>query len=419
MRYSLLDLLSCQYCQGELTALVLEEAASSFPAGLAAEATRVNRPGDTVGPVPSWRAAGPLTALLGKCATPPAAVSRSLEVVVKEGLLACGECGRWYPVGGFLPELLPDHLRDETRDRGLLERMAAVVPADLMDGLRGAPRTGSATEDAGASYKRAEISIKEKVDDPAFFGPGYSSPFNPWNPDFTTYLIRVFANVLPLLELKKGDVVLDSGCGYAWTTEWMFRSGFEAIGVDITRTYLDIGVQRMGGARPHLIVADVENLPLRDASVRGVLAYESFHHIPDRNRAMRGYARILQDGGVVVLAEPGGEHEHADVSVETMTRFGILEKGMELSDVVDYLAGTALGALEQLYVMRVAREDLGRVVDRGFARDHAVIEGNVFRMRKGGGPVRDLATGLRDPRRVLWPRVKRRLKSAARRLGLE
>ena len=76
------------------------------------------------------------------------------------------------------------------------------------------------------------------------------------------YLIKLFGAAVPLLELKR-RYVLDSGCGYAWTTEWLYKSGVEAIGVDICRTYLEIGMQRMGENRPHLIVADVENLPIR------------------------------------------------------------------------------------------------------------------------------------------------------------
>src|SRR5438132_802959 len=82
---------------------------------------------------------------------------------------------------------------------------------------------------------------------------------------------------------ERGHVVLDSGCGYSWSTEWLFRSGYDAIGVDICRTYLEIAVQRLGTFRPHLIVGDVENLPLQGGTANAVLAYESFHHIPNRN----------------------------------------------------------------------------------------------------------------------------------------
>ena len=214
--------------------------------------------------------------------------------------------------------------------------------------------SGDASSDPGAHYKRAEIGIKSKIDDPVFFGPGYSSPFNPWNSAFTIYLISLFGAVAPMLNVTRGQTIIDSGCGYAWSTEWLFRSGFNVIGVDICRTYLEIGITRIGSFRPHLVVGDVENLPFASTGADAILAYESFHHIPDRRRAMGSYDRVLREGGTVILAEPGGEHEGAKVSVDAMEKFGILERGMELDDVAGYAGATTFGRPEQVFLLRVA-----------------------------------------------------------------
>ena len=239
---------------------------------------------------------------------------------------------RWFPVTDLLPELLPDHLRDRDRDARFFEECARALPADLVNALRNIPLATEADADKGASYKRAEIAISAKVDDPHFFSPGYSSPFNPHNTEHTVYLIKLFGASVPLLDLKGRDLLLDSGCGYAWTTEWLYKAGVEAIGVDICRTYLEIGIERMGANRPHLVVADVENLPVRSALFDAVLAFESAHHIPNRKKAMAGFSRVLKPGGRMVLAEPGVAHEHAQVSVDVMNKYGILEKGMELDE---------------------------------------------------------------------------------------
>jgi len=67
-----------------------------------------------------------------------------------------------------------------------------------------------------------------------------------WTPEHTWHLIRNFAVAEPLLEVPRGGVVLDAGSGYSWTTEWMLRSGYEPIGMDICRTYLEIAVARIG-----------------------------------------------------------------------------------------------------------------------------------------------------------------------------
>jgi SAM-dependent methyltransferase len=301
-------------------------------------------------------------------------------------------------------------LRDANRETALFSAAIASAPGELRAALAAFTPSGDSASDPGAHYKKAEIGIKSKIDDPHFFGPGYSSPFNPWNSEFTVYLISLFGAVMPMLNAKRGDVIVDSGCGYSWSTEWLFRSGFDPIGVDICRTYLEIAIARIGSFRPHLVVGDVENLPLAASTANAILAYESFHHIPDRRRAMASYDRVLKDGGTVILAEPGGAHESAKVSVEAMEKYGILERGMELDDVAGYAAGTAFGDLGQVYVIRASQDELGREIDPGFFKRHSAFDGNLFRLSKG--PKRSSRQGERvaPPLRMSAARIVRGLK---------
>jgi SAM-dependent methyltransferase len=351
--------------------------------------------------------------MLDRLALPAAPPERGREVEVDSGLLVCGSCARWFPIERTIPELLPDHLRDEAREAGLFATAIQGAPEEFQHALAAFRPSSGAQSDPGAHYKKAEIGISARIDDPVFFGPGYTSPFNPWNSAFTTYLIALFGTVAPLLDLDRGDVVLDSGCGYAWTTEWLFRSGYDAIGVDICRTYLDIAVTRMGAIRPHLVVGDVENLPFLDGIAHAVLAYESFHHIPDRSRALVGYYRVLGPAGAVVLAEPGAAHEQAAVSVEAMVKFGILERGMELADVIGYAAGTGFNPPEQILILRTTSAELGSRLDETFARRHSVAEGNLFRMTKGRPRPFHMTTqpGLSSRRRTRLGRGLERVRS--------
>ena len=164
----------------------------------------------------------------------------------------------------------------------------------------------------------------------------------------------------------------------------------------------------MGPARPHLVVADVENLPIQSGIADAVLAYESFHHLPNRPAAMRSYDRALKADGRVVLAEPGAAHEDAQVSVDVMKKYGILEKGMELEDVVGYATGTALaGPSRRTSCARAARTSTGRSMSPSSRR--MVVTNNLFTLTKGGAAGAGAVPGRR---RRVWPRVKRRLKSA-------
>ena len=223
MRYALLSYLRCPECGDALACVVTREVATPISLFVAAEAERAPAAGSTFAASPRFTAQTPFAARLASLGA-PAAPARNREAAVAAGLLVCGGCARYFPIVDSLPELLPDHLRSPSRDAALLDQVAA-LPADVRGALR-AP--AAADRDAGAHYKRAEMEIVSKLDDPAaFFGPGFSAPFNPGNNEFTQYLVSLFGAVVRLLDLtgsSQSAVVLDSGCGYAWTSEWLSRS---------------------------------------------------------------------------------------------------------------------------------------------------------------------------------------------------
>lgn len=344
MRYSLLNFIECPVSKTDFACVVTKEKRIVLGHVHLLDCDRIHQEGLMFGPPPRFQSRTPLTDFFTKNASTPAPAARNYQVAVEEGLLVSAESRRWYPIRNFIPEILPDHLRDFQRDFEFLRSLQSSLPQELWSILNDpgifSKQTGS---DSGIGYKTSEMGIASKVEDPHFFGPGYISPYNPSATDHTVYLIRLFSFCLPLL-LHNGPnkLILDAGCGYSWTTEWLLKIGFEPIGVDITRTYLDIAVPRTGPWLPHLIQADTENLPIKPGILDAVFCYEAFHHIPDRARAMRGFSRVLKPGKRVVLAEPGEAHEAAPGSVDAMNKYGILERGMEVPDIAGYIAGSGL-----------------------------------------------------------------------------
>jgi uncharacterized protein YbaR (Trm112 family) len=58
---------------------------------------------------------------------------------VREGLLICPECRRWYPIGRSvesIPELMPDELREEEKELEWLMKWKDVVPKNVLDEVR-------------------------------------------------------------------------------------------------------------------------------------------------------------------------------------------------------------------------------------------------------------------------------------------
>jgi uncharacterized protein YbaR (Trm112 family) len=55
---------------------------------------------------------------------------------VREGLLVCPECSRWYPIGRSvesIPELMPDELREPEKELEWLGKWKGVVPSKVLE----------------------------------------------------------------------------------------------------------------------------------------------------------------------------------------------------------------------------------------------------------------------------------------------
>jgi SAM-dependent methyltransferase len=185
------------------------------------------------------------------------------------------------------------------------------------------------------------------------------------------------------MKINLGAYVLDSGCGYSWTTEWLMKMGVHAIGLELVRRYVDTGRVRMGANQPDIVIADAENLPFKPTFFDAVLAFDAFHHIPNRNVAMREFSRVLKPGGNVVLVEPGGEVSPA--AMQIMETLGTLEVGMELSDVREYVAGNGFDEPKETFLIPFSTADQRQVVPAEELRNRNFIGWCLYTVSKRAG----------------------------------
>jgi SAM-dependent methyltransferase/uncharacterized protein YbaR (Trm112 family) len=386
MRYSLLDLLASPDTGAPFVLVGAAEAAVPYHGPYGKPGSRVSRPDAQVGPAPEGEAGAFYTHHLKQYASAPDEPDRSKQTVIIDGLLVATDTGMWYPIVDTIPEILPSSLRDWGSHLAFLDQIIAPrIPPDLVEALRRVASTADNGSRQGDGYKTSEIGLLNKVEDKAnFLAPGLQSPFNPNIYNHPADLIRGFATCLPFLQLQHGQCVLDSGSGYGWTTEWLMKLGIDAVGIDISRGYPDIGRQRMGPHnQPHLVVGDVENLPFRTGVFDAVLCFDAFHHIPNRPAAMRRYERALKDQGRIVLLEPGGQHETAEVSVQVMDDYGIMEVGMELADVQSYIEGIdTFAAARQIFLAPYLSDDTRPSIPTSELRERSIIGWGLFVIEK-------------------------------------
>lgn len=102
------------------------------------------------------------------------------------------------------------------------------------------------------------------------------------------------------------EVIVDAGCSSGYLLEDLRRAYPRAtlVGVDLVAG----GLRRAHALVPdaRLLLADVCDLPLEDASADAIVSANLLEHVPDDEAALRELHRVLRPGGVTALVVPAG-----------------------------------------------------------------------------------------------------------------
>jgi SAM-dependent methyltransferase len=146
------------------------------------------------------------------------------------------------------------------------------------------------------------------------------------------------------------QVVADVGCGNGVDLRQLVPDGRcrHAIGVDVSAGMLRSLANLRGSDRLTLIQADVQQLPLADASVDVALAMHMLYHVPDIGAAVRELRRIVKPGGTVLASTnsagtPAEIHEVLNAAVSA--QLGTAIAPMPALSFTIQTGGAALGAV--------------------------------------------------------------------------
>ncbi|MFB6552631.1 class I SAM-dependent methyltransferase [Streptomyces sp. NPDC056405] len=118
-----------------------------------------------------------------------------------------------------------------------------------------------------------------------------------------------YAAAVAELGLRKGDHVLDAGCGTGRALPPLRAavgpSGL-VVGADLTPAMLQAAVRAGRDRDGRLLLTDVAALPLRSRKLDAVFAAGLVAHLPDPAGNLRELARVVRPGGVLALFHPIG-----------------------------------------------------------------------------------------------------------------
>lgn len=110
-----------------------------------------------------------------------------------------------------------------------------------------------------------------------------------------TYTYRKnFEAILKLMGDVKERTILDIGCGGGWLCEWFALEGASTVGIDISFEFCRAAKERnrRRGLDSNFVCADGENLPFKENSFYASVIYQSLHHLPNPEKAIREGLRI-------------------------------------------------------------------------------------------------------------------------------
>ncbi len=116
-------------------------------------------------------------------------------------------------------------------------------------------------------------------------------------------------NPVAFSKIKKGDIVLDLGCGAGFDCFLASKKvgeGGKVIGVDMTEEMIKkakINAGKLGVKNVEFILGEIENLPLKDNSVDIVITNCVINLTPDKTKTFKETYRVLKSGGKIYLSD--------------------------------------------------------------------------------------------------------------------
>jgi len=121
---------------------------------------------------------------------------------------------------------------------------------------------------------------------------------------------------LERLRVRRGERLLDAGCGEGRHCFGALERGAQVVGLDLDRASLHkaAGALRFRGAEVGRLAAmlqgDAFHLPFPDATFDKVICSEVMEHVHDFTGAARELARVLRPGGLAAITIPTTTSEH-------------------------------------------------------------------------------------------------------------
>jgi ubiquinone/menaquinone biosynthesis C-methylase UbiE len=114
------------------------------------------------------------------------------------------------------------------------------------------------------------------------------------------------ADLVPFFDIKKGDIVLDLGCGSGNQAlrlcEMVGEHGF-IFGVDITESMIEKAKLKNNRKNVEFKIGDIHEIPIETGNANVVLSNCVINHSPDKLKVFSEIFRVLKKGGHFLIGD--------------------------------------------------------------------------------------------------------------------
>lgn len=173
------------------------------------------------------------------------------------------------------------------------------------------------------------------------------------------------ATLLPNLLLFSGARVLDFGAGTCWMTRLLALLGCDVTAVDVSRKALEVGERLIRSdalgsqLKVSFVPLDGPELPFADGTFDRIVCFDALHHVPDQHEAIRQFARVLKDGGIAALHEPGPEHSRTSGAQFEMRMYDVIEADVHVEELIETARAAGFTSAELAVYANAITTDLG------------------------------------------------------------
>src|SRR5947209_10174417 len=133
--------------------------------------------------------------------------------------------------------------------------------------------------------------------------------FNEWaeqgrGDEMERHHMPIFEPVLPLMDVKPSDRVLDLGCGSGWATRLVAQRFHpkKIVGIDISDEMVRPATEQSKGiTNIEFMRGAAEKIPAADAAFDKIFSIESFYYWPDQMTGLKEAKRVLAPGGKLFI----------------------------------------------------------------------------------------------------------------------